>query len=47
MHVNNLISDDKLAQVLDQDDCVICLFIPYNKFFEVVPSNEIRKIKEC
>jgi hypothetical protein len=30
MQVSNLIPDDKIAQVLDDDDdCVICLFIPY------------------
>jgi len=47
MDVQNLIPEDKIATVLNEDDdCVICLFIPYERFFEVVPTHEIKKIKE-
>ena len=48
MEVQNLIPEEKVATVLNEnDDCVICIFIPYRKFLEVVPSHEIKKIKQC
>jgi len=42
-----IIENDKLKEVNMEDDCVICLFIPYNNFFDVVPTHEIKKIKDC
>ena len=30
---------------MDEEDCTICLFIPYHKFM-TIPACELRKIKE-
>lgn len=32
--------------VFSDEECTLCVFIPYDKFFESVPSNEVQHIKE-
>ena len=35
----------KASDLQDQNDCTICLFIPFHKFM-TLPSSELRRIKE-
>ena len=42
MHVHTVVRTEDVHEVVfSEEECTLCLFIPYYKFFESVPFNEL------
>jgi len=47
MHVHTVVKTEDVHEVVFSDEeCTLCIFIPYYKFFESVPFNELQAVRE-
>ena len=47
MHVHTVVKAEDVHEVVFSDEeCTLCIFIPYYKFFESVPFNELQAVRE-
>lgn len=47
MHVHSVVKTEDVHEVVFSDEeCTLCIFIPYYKFFESVPYNELQTVRD-